>query len=170
MWKCPTTEMQQLEHLVEARAVTHSVRDDRKRTVKTRYEVTLEQRFARAHPVTVALHRVDLAVVCDVTIWVRKRPRRKCVRAESAMHQCERRLHTVVPQVRIKVTQLWCREHSLVHQRPRREAGEIRAHVSDQLVLDALANDEDLAVKFDSRRTFRVVKHKVTNRRHDCAC
>ena len=53
----------------------------------------LEQRFARVHPVGVAAHRVDLAVVRDVAIRMRAIPARERVGAEARVHQRERRLH-----------------------------------------------------------------------------
>ena len=57
------------------------------------------ERFARAHPVAVALQRVDLAVVRDHAVRVRQRPRREGVGREAAVHQRQRRLDARVDQI-----------------------------------------------------------------------
>ena len=51
----------------------------------------VEHRLAGAHPVLVALHRVDLAVVGDEAVRVGERPRRERVRREAAVHEQQRR-------------------------------------------------------------------------------
>ncbi len=85
--KSATPKMQQLEYFVKACAVAHAVGDDWKSTIEPRNDTALEKRFSRAHPVAVALHRVDLTVVCDVAIRMCKWPRRERVRTETAVDQ-----------------------------------------------------------------------------------
>ena len=52
----------------------------------------VDHRLAGAHPVLVALHRVDLAVVGDVAVRVGQRPRRERVRREAGVHEQQRAL------------------------------------------------------------------------------
>ena len=80
-------EVQQLEHLVERRRVAAARRADRVGPLQAGEQVAGQQRLAGAHPVAVALHRVDLAVVGDVAVRVGQRPRRERVRREPAVHQ-----------------------------------------------------------------------------------
>ena len=80
-----------------------------------------QQRLAGAHPVAVALHRVDLAVVGDVAVRVRERPRRERVRREAAVHQRERRLDPLVVEVGEELGELRRGEHALVDERAARQ-------------------------------------------------
>ena len=58
-----------------------------------------QQRLAGAHPVDVAAQRVDLAVVRDVAVRVRQRPRRERVGAEALVDERERRLDDRVGEI-----------------------------------------------------------------------
>ncbi len=63
-------EVQQLEHLVEARGVRGARgadREDLLELVATTEDVAVDQRLACTHPVLVAGDGVDLTVVCDAT-------------------------------------------------------------------------------------------------------
>ena len=82
--------------------------------------------LAGAHPVAVALHRVDLAVVGDVAVRMGQRPRRERVGAEAAVHQRQRALHALVAEIGEEHRQLRRGEHALVDQgaaAERREVG-----------------------------------------------
>ena len=59
----------------------------------------VEHRLAGAHPVLVALHGVDLAVVGDVAVRVGERPRRERVRREAAVHEQQRALDALVEEI-----------------------------------------------------------------------
>ncbi|CAB4704754.1 unannotated protein [freshwater metagenome] len=121
-----STEVQQLQHLVEARRVAASVGHDRERPLKAGNQVALQQALTRAHPVAVALHRVDLTVVGDVAVGVRERPARERVGAEPTVHQRQRRLDALVGEIGEERRQLGRGEHALVDQRAsaqRREVG-----------------------------------------------
>ena len=84
---------QELEHVVEGRRVAAALADDRQDLLQIVAEqIRAQQPFARAHPVDVAAQRVDLAVVRDVAVGVRQRPRRERVGAEALVHQRQRRL------------------------------------------------------------------------------
>ena len=92
-------EVEQLEHLVEAGRVGAARCADREGSLEPVDQVGLEQRLARPHPVLVAHHRVDLAVVGDEAVGVGQRPRRERVGGEAAVHEGEGRLHPLVGQV-----------------------------------------------------------------------
>jgi hypothetical protein len=67
--------VQQLEDLVERRGVARAVRANREDAVDLAWDqCRLQQRFTGAHPVAVALNRVDLTVVGDVAVGVGERP------------------------------------------------------------------------------------------------
>jgi hypothetical protein len=106
-------EVQQLEHLVERRGVATTGRADGERPIKAGHEVAGQQALPRAHPVAVALHGVDLAVVCDVSVRVSQRPRREGVGAEAAVHQRQCRLDALVGQIGEELGQLRRGEHPL---------------------------------------------------------
>ena len=99
-------EVQQLEHLVEAGRVGAARRADREGPLEPGDQVAVEQRLAGPHPVLVALHRVDLAVVGDEAVRVGQRPRRERVRREAGVHEGQRRLDPLVGQVGEEVAEL----------------------------------------------------------------
>ena len=117
-----------------------------------------EQPFARAHPVDVAAQRVDLAVVRDVPVRVRERPRRERVRAEPLVHQRERRLEVRIRQIGEHRDDLIGNQHPLVDERLRRQARDVegarvgtRRRQAIDRVLDALADDVQLALEARQR-------------------
>ena len=104
----PARQVQQLEHLVEGRRVAEVAGGDREDPVEPelrgRARGAVEQRggelgLAGAHPVAVALDRVDLAVVRDQPERVRQRPARERVGREPAVHERDRRRVPLVAQV-----------------------------------------------------------------------
>ena len=97
-----------------------------------------QHRLAGAHPVAVPLHGVDLAVVRDVPVRVRPRPGRERVGGEPGVHERQARRVALVGQVGEERLNLRRGQHALVHQRPRRQAGEVDAG----LVFGALAQTE----------------------------
>ena len=84
-----------------------------------------QQTLTGAHPVDVAAQRVDLAVVRDVAVWVRERPRRKGVRAEPLVHERQRRFEVRIRQVWKHRLELPCRQHALVDERACRQADDV---------------------------------------------
>ena len=120
-------EVQELEHLVEAGGVGAAGRADREGALEAVDEVGLEQRLAGAHPVLVAHHGVDLAVVGDEPVRVGERPRRERVGGEAAVHERQRRLEPLVAQVGEERRHLVRREHALVDEGAGREAREVHA-------------------------------------------
>ena len=115
------------------------------------------QRLAGAHPVAVALHGVDLAVVGQVAVRVRERPRRERVGGEAAVHQRQRGLDPLVGEVGEELGELGRGEHALVDEgaaRQRREVDHLVAGARTvelrELVLAALAHHEEQAVELDA--------------------
>ncbi len=132
-------EVQQLEHLVEAGGVAGVLGADREQALEVAVdEVGLEQGLAGAHPVAVAPHGVDLAVVGDEAVRVRQRPARERVGREAAVDQRDRAGETGVGQVREVRGQLVGRQHALVDQGAAGQAREVHAG----LALGALAHAE----------------------------
>ena len=105
-------------------------RADREGALEPGDERGLHQRLAGAHPVAVALHGVDLAVVREVAVRVGQRPRRERVGGEAAVHQRERGLDPLVGEVGEELGELRGGEHPLVDEgaaRQRREVDRLAA-------------------------------------------
>ncbi len=140
-----TAHVQQLERFVERGRVARTGRADGEDALEiTREQLTRQQRLARPHPVAVALHRVDLAIVSHVTEGMGERPRREGVGRKARVHERQRGLDALVHEVGEELRQLRRGEHALVHERARREAREVHAAVVGeraQLVFHALARE-----------------------------
>ena len=108
-------------------------------------QVRRQQRLAGGHPVAVAAQGVDLAVVRDVPVRVRQRPRRERVGGEPGVHQRQRAGDALVGELGVERLELRLGEHALVDQRARREAREVGAG----LVLGALAQAVRAALEGD---------------------
>ena len=117
---------EELEHVVEGRRVAAAFADDRQNLLQVVAEqIRLAHRLARVHPVDVAAERVDLAVVRDVPVGVRERPRREGVGAEPLMHERQRRVHVRIRQIGKHRLDLIGDQHAFVDQRVRRQAGDV---------------------------------------------
>ena len=151
----PAAHVQQLEHLVERRGVGRPRRADRVEPLEVAGDqVGGEQRLAGPHPVAVAHHGVDLAVVGDVAERVGQRPAREGVGREPRVHDRQRRGDPLVGEVGEEVVELVGRQHPLVDQGPRGQ----RREVDVGLLLRALAQAERLALQRhpgDARRRRR---------------
>ena len=163
------SHVQQLEDLVEAGAVGGARGADREqaRQVVGQLLRAAQQRLAGAHPVAVAAHGVDLAVVRDVAVGVRQRPARERVRREAAVHQHERADEPRVGQVGEERLELPGREHPLVDEGARRQRREVGAG----LVLRPLARDVGATLQRVRReRDVAGNQDELVERRHDRAC
>jgi len=85
---------------------------------------------------------------------MRERPRRKCIGAETLMHQRQRRLHRRVGQIREHRPHLIRRQHALVDQGVRRQADNVEKALLRRRqirrvdgVLDPLPDDVELALE-----------------------
>ncbi len=118
-------EREQLEHVVEVGRVRAAVTDDRQHLLQiVAEELRRKLALARAHPVDVAAQRVDLAVVGDHPVRVRKLPARERVGREARVDERQRGLRARVEQVREAGPELRRHQHSLVDDRLRGEARE----------------------------------------------
>ena len=140
-------EVQQLEHLVERGGVARVRGDDGGEAREVaRDQLALQQRFAGGHPVAVAAQRVDLAVVRDVAVGVRERPRRERVGGEPGVHERQRADHALVGEVRVERLDLGLGQHALVDDRARGQRGEVDVGG----VLGALAQAEGAALQLEA--------------------
>ena len=115
----PTGQVQQFEDLIESGSVARARRADREGALEVGQMRRGGHRLASAHPVLVALDRVDLAVVRHIAVRVRERPGRERVGRESGVDQEEGALGALIGEVRVEVGQLGGGEHPLVDERPR---------------------------------------------------
>ena len=136
-------EVEQLHDLVERRGVARAGGVDRQDRLDVAEQLALELGLAGAHPVAVALHRVDLAVVRDHAERLGERPRRERVGRVARVHEGELRREALVAQVGVERLELQRRDHALVDERAARQRREV--HV--QLALCALAQAEHLALE-----------------------
>ena len=91
-------------------------------------QVGVEQRLAGPHPVLVALHGVDLAVVGDVPVRVGERPRRERVGGEAASARARAPTRAARRAGRGRTSPSWSGdEHALVDEGAGREAREVHA-------------------------------------------
>ena len=86
-----------------------------------------QHRLAGVHPVAVAAHGVDLAVVGDEAERVRQRPGREGVGGEPAVHDRDGAHAAFVAQIRKVLRQLHRREHALVGHGPAGQRREVDA-------------------------------------------
>ena len=136
-------QREQLEHVVERGGVAAAGAHDREHLLQVVAEqLGGELRLARPHPVDVAAHRVDLAVVGDHPERVGELPARERVRGEARVHERERGLRARVLQVGVVAEQLRAGQHALVDDRAAAEARdhELRAggelgHAADHVEL-----------------------------------
>jgi hypothetical protein len=134
--------VEQLQHFVEGGGVARTAGDDRVDALEVAGDqVALEDRLTRVHPVPVAAQRVDLAVVGDVAVRVRERPRRERVGGEAGVHEADGAGDAFIGQVVEELFDLRLGEHSFVDDRPRRQAGEVDL-VFNQFVLGPFADAE----------------------------
>ncbi len=151
---------QQLEHVVERGGVAAPFADDRQDLLQVVAEHRrLQEALARVHPVDVAAQRVDFAVVRDVAVRMRQRPRRKRIGAETLVHQRERRLHVRIGQIGKRRRDLIGRQHAFVNQRVGGEADDVKAAALGEGepiggVFDLLANDIQRAFETLTRVRF----------------
>ena len=139
MRQAPTAHVQEFQHLVEARGVGGARRTDREESVEVaRDQVGVEQGLTCPHPVAVAHHCVDLAVVRDVAERVGQGPARERVRGEARVHDGHGRGDPLVGEVGVEPVELVGGEHPLVEQGARAEGAE----VDIGLALGALAEAE----------------------------
>ena len=168
----PSGHRQELEHVVEGRRVAAAFADHRQDFAQVVAEqLALHLPLARAHPVDVAAQRIDLAVVRDVAIRVRERPRGERVRAEPLMHERESGFERRVREIREHRRELPGREHPLVGERVARQADDVEEAARERVdgdavdgVLDALADHIELPFEALSIREGRADEDLLEHR------
>ncbi len=169
----PAAADEQLEDVVEHRRVGPArVDDGREQGVVVRAQAAL----TRAHPVDVALDRVDLAVVAEQAERLRALPGGRGVGREALVEDAERDLERRVAQVVVEDGELIGRAERLVGDRAERERGDVRG----DRALGELAGPEGTALRLvgiearsrqeqllDPRRTrLRLRPERVRGDRH----
>jgi hypothetical protein len=155
-----------LQRVVEHRRVRAVRIDDRQDLAHVVAErLAAEQRLAGVHPVGVAAHGVDLAVVRDVAVRVRAIPARERVGAEARVHERQRGFHQRIAEIREIRRELHRRQHSFVDERLVRQAGDVPARGAFQrrradLGVGPFADDVQLALERQLIRDRRIATHE----------
>jgi hypothetical protein len=118
-------EHEQLERVVEHCGIRAVRIDDRQDLLDVFERFGFEQRLACMHPVRVAAHGIDLAVVRDIAVWMRAVPARKRVRGKARMDQRERRFHRRVVKILKIFGELLRQQHAFVDQGLVRQARDV---------------------------------------------
>ena len=116
-------EHEQLERGVELGRVRPALVDDREQLLQVvAQERRAQLRLARVHPVGVAAHRVDLAVVGEQVERVREIPGAERVGREARVDERERALEAGIAQVGVVGAELRSTQQALVHEPLRGQA------------------------------------------------
>ena len=127
---------QQFQRIVQARGVGLAVRNQRPHLVEVRaQQFGFHAAAAGIHPVDVAAHRVDLAVMGDVAIGMRQLPGREGVGGETLMHQRHRRNGQRILQVAIEAADIMRQQQALIDHGAGGQAGHVELLDGRQLVL-----------------------------------
>ena len=140
---------QEFERIVEAGRVGLALIGNRPKLGN----IVPEQRRGHArlpgrHPVHIAAQRVDLAIVADHPVGVRKAPGREGVGRKALMHQRQRGRKPRIVQIEVILAELIGQEHALVHDGTARDGDwvEIDFPAAD-LLEDAVGNHTPGQVK-----------------------
>ena len=113
-------------------------------------ELAVHLWLACCHPVAVAAHGVDLAVVGDHVERVREVPRAHRVGGEAGVDECECRFDVAVGKVGVVRSDLCCSEQTLVDDRLRRDADDRKRVLHNACLhglLDPTADHVELALE-----------------------
>ncbi len=117
---------QEFERVVDARRIRLAGADQRHHLGQIGAQQVRRHRLAaRRHPVDVAAHRVDLAVMADEPIGVRQPPGGEGVGRKALMHQRQRRHGQRVAQIVVEALDLRRQQQPLVDHRAGREGGDV---------------------------------------------
>ena len=120
-------DVQKLHDIVKHGGVAAALDDDGKNFPQVgAKQPGFAQSFPRAHPVGVAAHGVDLAVVAQIAIWVRQAPRREGVGGKPLMHQGQGALHLRVGEVREHGFKLGAGQHALIDEGAPGQRGNVK--------------------------------------------
>ena len=139
----PPAQVQQFQAGVEAGRVARGLAEHRQQALDSPPagirpdQAGGQARLPGPHPVAVAPDRVDLAVVRDEPVRMGQWPGGQRVGGEPGVHQREGGCVLRIGQVRVELLKLGRGEHPLVHDRRRRQAGEVRAGLGLGLLAQA---------------------------------
>ena len=139
-------EGEELEDLVEGGGVGAALGAHGQEGLEVAEELGAHEALAGGHPVAVAAHGVDLAVVGDHAEGLGEGPRREGVRGEAGVDERHAGGDALVGEVREEGGQLLGREHALVDEGPGGQGG----HVDAGLLLRAAAQAVGEAVEADA--------------------
>ena len=122
-------DQQHLQHVVERLRIRARQRHQRQNVAQIRQHRRTKQRTSRHRPAAVALHRVDLAVVRQISIGMRQAPLRHGVGGEALMEHHHRCLHPRILEIGIELRQKLRHHHALVDD----GAGRQRRNVEDRV-------------------------------------
>ena len=121
-----SSQVEQLEHLIEGGRVRSGRGANGVQPSQVTWdEVGLQQGLTSLHPVAVAAHRVDLAVVGDESVRVGQLPGREGVRRKPGVDQGQCAGQVGVVELGEDLLELVSRQHPLVDQGPRGQRGEV---------------------------------------------
>ena len=147
MQRIEPAHQQHLEHVVEALRVRAAHRDQRQHLLQVGQQRGAQQRSARRGPVAVALDGVDLAVVGEIAIRVRKAPLRQGVGGEALMEHGHRALEARIGEVRIELRQVLRHHHALEDDGAGGETGHVEHRIPGQGLLGEAARHEQAPVE-----------------------
>ena len=147
------TEHQKFERVIKAGRVRLALDGERPDLLEVIPEdLGFHRALARGHPVDVAAHRVDLAIVADHAEGLGQGPGGEGVRREALMHERQRGHHPLVLEVEIVLADLIGEQHALVVEDAGRQRGDVGVSRSRDVFLikavpDFLADHEKLALE-----------------------
>ncbi len=115
-------------------------------------DAAVEQLLASPHPLSVAAHGVDLAVVRQEAERLGQLPGREGVRAEALVHHRQRADRAGVLEIPVELCELMREEQAFVDQRPTRQARDVEGVAARDVALAdgalcPLADHEQLALE-----------------------
>ena len=144
--------VQIFQTVVEHGRVTARGIDDREYLFHIGEEFRFRLAFAGVEPVDIALDRIDFAVVDDIAVRMGPGPAGEGIGAEPRVDEGHRRRDVQVGQVEVEMAELDRRQHALVYDCPRRQAGDVEIGTlfladGDDGLFGQLADDIQLAFK-----------------------
>ena len=119
-------QRQHLHRIVERSGIAAARLDHREDFLDIVAELIGRQHgFARVHPVHVAAHRIDLAVVADVAVRMGELPGGKSIGRETLVHHAQRAARLRIGKLAVKIRDLRREQQSLIHDGARRHGRDV---------------------------------------------
>ena len=157
---------QAFEHVVEAHRVRALDAHHRPHVVHVGDQGALEFLLARARPVAVALHGIDLAVVGEVAERLAQAPLRPGVGGKALVEHGERRGEARVGEIRIEHLQIGRHHQALVGNHPPGQGRHVEGGIRvGHCLLHAAPGDIELALEDVGRDVLRTVHEELLDHR-----